>query len=164
MWELEDKGWAPKNWCFWTVALEKTLESPLDCKEIKPVIPKGNQSWTFIGRTDAEAEAPILWPPNEKSWLIRRELGAGNDWRQEEKGMTEDEMVGGLYQLWTWIWPNSGRWWRTGKSGMLQSMGSQRVGHKWKTQQQQQMSWFDCYLVYLNSIHHSMRNLQHETL
>ena len=83
-----------KNWCFWIVVLEKILESPLDCKEIKPVNPKGNQSWIFIGRTDAEAETPILWPPDMKNWLIWKDSDAGKDWRQEEKGMTEDEMVG----------------------------------------------------------------------
>ena len=95
MWELDHKeNWVLNNWWFWTVMLEKTLESPLDCKEIKPVHPKGNQSWTFIGRTDAEAETPILCPPNAKNWLICKDLGAGKDWRQEEKGMTEDEMVG----------------------------------------------------------------------
>ena len=95
MWELDQKdSWMPKNWCFWTVLLEKTLESPLACKEIKPVNPKGNQSWIFIGRTDAEAEAPILWPPDVKSWFIGKDPDAGKDWRQEEKGMTEDEMVG----------------------------------------------------------------------
>ena len=88
------KAWVPKNWCFWTVVLEKTLESPLDCKEIQPVHPKGGQSWVFIGRTDVEAEAPILWPPDAKSWLIWKDPDAGKDWRQEEKGMTEDEMVG----------------------------------------------------------------------
>ena len=94
MWDLDSKGiWVLKNWCFWTVVLEKTLESPLDYKEIKPASPKGNQSWIFIGRTDAEAEAPILWPPDVKSWLIRKDPDAGKDWRQEEKGMTEDEMV-----------------------------------------------------------------------
>ena len=92
--ELDHKeSWAPKNWCFWTVVLEKTLESPLDCKESKPVNPKGNQSWIFIGRADAEAEAPILWPPDAKNWLIRKDPDAGKDRRQEEKGMTEDEMV-----------------------------------------------------------------------
>ena len=85
-------GQVPKNWCFWLV-LEKTLESPLDCKEIQPVHPKGNQSWIFIGRTDAEAEAPILWPPDEKNWLIGKDPDAGKDWRQEEKGTTEDETV-----------------------------------------------------------------------
>ena len=95
MWELDHKeSWALKNWCFWTVVLEKTHESPLDCTEIKPVDPKGNQSWIFIGRTDAEAEAPILWLSDEKSWLIRKDPDTGKDWRQEEKGMTEDEMVG----------------------------------------------------------------------
>ena len=80
--------WVPKNWCFWTVVLEKTLESSLECKEIQPVHPKGNQSWIFIGRTDAEAEAPILWPPDAKNWLIRKDPDAGKDWRQEEKGTT----------------------------------------------------------------------------
>ena len=95
MWELDYKeSWAPKNWCFWTVVLEKTLESPLDCKEIKPVNPKGNWPWIFIGRTDAEAEALILWPPDAKNWLIGKDPDTGKDWRQEEKGMTEDEMVG----------------------------------------------------------------------
>ena len=95
MWELDYKeNWAPKNWYFWTVVLEKTLESPLDCKEIQPVHPKGNQSWIFIGRTDAEAETPILWPSDEKNWLIWKDPDAGKDWRQEEKGMTEDETVG----------------------------------------------------------------------
>ena len=95
MWELDYKeSWAPKNWCFWTVVLEKTLESPLDCKEIQPVHSKGNQPWVFIGRTDGEAEAPILWPPNAKSWLIGKDPDAGKDWRLGEKGKTEDEMVG----------------------------------------------------------------------
>ena len=94
MWELDYKeSWAPKNWCFWTVALEKTLESPLDCKEIQPVHPKGNQSWVFIGRTDVEAETPIVWPTDVKSWLIGKDPDSGKDWRQE-KGTTEDEMVG----------------------------------------------------------------------
>ena len=100
MWELDHKeGWAPKNWCFWTVVLEKTLESPLDCKESKPVNTKGNQSWTFIGRTDAEAEAPILWSPDVKSQLIGKDPDAEKDWRQEEKGTTEDEMVGWHHQF-----------------------------------------------------------------
>ena len=100
MWELDYKeSWTPKNWCFWTVVLEKTLESPLDCKEIELVHPKGNQSWIFIGRTDIEAETPILWPPDAKSWLIGKDPDAGKDWRQEEKGTTEDEMVGCHHQL-----------------------------------------------------------------
>ena len=94
MWELDHKeGWVLKNWCFWTVMLEKTLENVLDCKEITLVNPKGNQSWIFIGRTDAKAETPILWPPDTKNWLIRKDPDAEKDWRQEEKGMTEDEMV-----------------------------------------------------------------------
>ena len=94
MWELDYKdSWAPKNWCFWIVVLEKTVESPLDCKEIKPVNPQGNQSWIFFGRTDAEAETPILWPPDVKNWLIGKDPDAGKDWKEEEKGMTEEEMV-----------------------------------------------------------------------
>ena len=98
MWDLDHKeSWAPKNWCFWNVVLEKTLESPLDCKEIKPVNPKGNQPWMFIGRT--EAEAPILWPLGAKNWLIGKDPDAGKDWGQEKKGMTEDEMVGWHHRL-----------------------------------------------------------------
>ena len=100
MWELDYKeNWVPKNWCFWTVVLEKTLESPLDCKEIKPVNPKGNWSWIFIVRTDAEAETPILWLPDAKNWLIGQDPDAGQDWKQEEKETTEDEMVGWHYRL-----------------------------------------------------------------
>ena len=100
MWELNCEGsWVSKNWCFWTVVLEKTLESPLDWKEIQPVHPKGNQSWIFIGRTDAEAETPILWPPDAKNWLIGKDPDAGKDWRWKEKGKTEDEMVGWHHQL-----------------------------------------------------------------
>ena len=95
MWELDCKdSWVPKNWCFWTVVLENTLESPLDCKKIQSVHPKGDQSWVFNGRTDVEAETPILWPPDVKSWLIGEDPDAGKDWGQEEKEMTEDEMVG----------------------------------------------------------------------
>ena len=95
MWELDyEESWVLKNWCFWTVVLEKTLESSLDCKEIQPVYPKGDQSWVFIGRTDAEAETPILCSPDAKSWLIRKDPDAGRDWGQEEKGTTEDKMAG----------------------------------------------------------------------
>ena len=100
MWELDYKeSWVPENWCFWTVVLEKALGSPLDYKEIQPFHPKGNQSWLFIGRTDVEAETPILWPPNVKSWPIWKDPDAWKDWRQEEKGMTESEMVGWHHQL-----------------------------------------------------------------
>ena len=103
MWELDYKeGWGPKNWCFWTVVLEKTLEGSLDCKGIQSVHPKGNQSWIFIGRTGAETEAPIFWPPDVKNWLIRKDPDSGKDWGQEEKGATEDEMAGWLTQ-WTWV-------------------------------------------------------------
>ena len=100
MWELDcEESWVLKNWCFWTVVLEKTLESPLDCKEIQPVHQKGDQSWVFIRRTDVEAETPILWPPDAKSWLIWKDPDAGKDWGQEEKGTTEDEMVGWYHHL-----------------------------------------------------------------
>ena len=100
LWELDYKeNWAPKNGCFWTVVLEKLLESPLDCKEIQPVHPKGDQSWVFIGQTDFEAETPILWPPEAKSWLIWKDPDAGKDWGQEERGTTEDEMIGWHHQL-----------------------------------------------------------------
>ena len=100
MWQLDYKeSWALKNWCFWTVVLGKTLESPLDCKEIQPVHPKGDQSWVFIGRADVEAETPILWPPDVKNWLIWKDPHAGKDWRREEKGTTEDEMAGWHHRL-----------------------------------------------------------------
>ena len=102
IWMLEldcEESWAPKNWCFWTVALEKTLESPSDCKEILSVHPKGNRSWVFIGRTNVEAKTPIFWPPDVKSWLIWKDPDVGKDWRQEEKGMTEHEVVGWHHRL-----------------------------------------------------------------
>ena len=116
MWELDYKeSWALKNWCFWIIVLEKTLESPLDSKEIQPVHPKESQSWIFIGRTDAEAETPILWPPDGKNWLIGKDPGAGKDWRREGKGMTKGEMVGWHHMMrWTWVWVSSGSWWGTG--------------------------------------------------
>ena len=95
MWELDcEEGWALKNWCFWTVVLEKTLDSPLDCKEIQPVHSEGDQPWVFFGRNDAKAETPVLWPPHEKSWLTGKDFDAGTDWGQEEKGTTENEMAG----------------------------------------------------------------------
>ena len=130
MWELDYKeSWMPKNWRFRTVVLEKTLESPLDSKEIQPVHPKGEQSWVFIGRTDVEAETPILWLPDGKSWLIWKNPNAGKDWGQEEKGMTEDEMVGWHHQLngHEFGWAPRVGW--TGRPGVLRFMGLQRVGH-----------------------------------
>ena len=136
MWDLNCKeSWVPKNWCFWTLVLEKTFESPWDCKEIQSVHPKGSQSWIFIGRTDAEAETPILWSPDMKNWFIWKNPDAGKNQRQEEKGMTEDEMVGmALLTQCTWVWVSSGSWWWTGKPVVLQSMGLQRVGLDWATE------------------------------
>ena len=145
MWELDHKeSWALKNWCFWTVALEKIFESLLDCKEIQPVNPKGNESWAFIGGTDAEAETPILWPPDGKNWLIGKDPDAGKDRGQEEKGMTEDEMVGWHHRLNGCEWVSSGSWWWTGKPGILWSMGSQRVGYNWATEMNWALELFGC--------------------
>ena len=135
MWELDHKeSWALKNWCFWTVVLEKTLESVLDCKEIQLVNPKGNQSWIFIGRTDAEAETPVLWPSDGKNWLIGKHPDAGKDWRWMKKGSTEDEMVWWHHRLDGHEWASSRSCWWTGKPGVLPSMGSQWVGHDWATE------------------------------
>ena len=134
MWGLDHKeGWVPKNWCFWIVVLEKTLESPLDCMEIRPLNFKGSQLWIFIGRT--EAETPVLWPPDVNSWLIGKDPDDGKD-RRQEKGTPEDQMVRRASPTQrTWIWANSGRWWRTEEPGVLQSMGSQRVGCDLVTEQ-----------------------------
>ena len=132
MWDLDHKeNWAPKSWCFGTVVLEKTLEGPLDCKEIKPVHPKGNQSWIFIGWTDDEAEAPTLWPPDVKAESLEKTLMLRmiESWRRRGRQRTRWLMTS-LIQ-WTTI---SGRWWRTGKPGVQQSMGSQRVRHDWATE------------------------------
>ena len=135
IWELDYKeSWAPKNWCFWTVGLEKTPESPLDCKEIHPVHPKGNQSLIFIGRIDAEAETPIFWPPDAKNWLTGKDPDAGKDWRWEEKGTTEDEMVGWYHWL-----DKHGFGWTLGVGdgqGGLACCGSWscRVEHNWVTE------------------------------
>ena len=133
MWGLGHKeGWVLKNWCFWTMVLEKTLESPLDCK-IQPVHHNGDQSWAFFGKTDAKAEIPVLWPPHAKSWLIGKDSDAGRDWGQEEKGMTEDEMAGWHHRLdgcefrWT-LGVGDGQ----GGLGVLRFMGLQRVRHMTK--------------------------------
>ena len=137
MWQLDYKeNSVPKNWCFWTVVLEKTLESPLDCKEIQPVHPKGNQSWIFIRRTDdgAEAEAPIFWPPDAKNCLIRKHPVSG---KAKAGGEGDDKGWDGWMAslTWrTWIWSSSGSWWWTGKPGMLCSMVLQRVRHDWVTE------------------------------
>ena len=128
-----------KNWCFWAMVLEKTLDflglHPLDYKEIQPVHPKGNQSWICIGRTDAEAETPKLWPPDAKNWLTWKDPDSGKDWRREEEGMTEDEMVGWHHRLNGHEFEvNFRSWWWTGRPGVLQFMGFQRVGHDWATE------------------------------
>ena len=135
MWKLDcEESWAPKNWCFWTVVLEKTLESPLDCKEIQPVHSEGDQPWDLFGRHDAEAEAPVLWPPHVNSWHI------GNDWCWEGLGAggegDDRGWDGWMASLtrWTWVWVNSARWWWTGRPGILWFMGLQRVRHDWATE------------------------------
>ena len=143
MWELDcEESWTLKNWCFWTVVLDKTLESPLDCQEIQPVHSEGDQSWVFIGRTDAEAETPVLWPPHAKNWLIGKDPDAGRDWGQEEKGGDrgwDDWMASPT--LWTRGWVNSRSWWWTGRPGVLRFMGLQRVGHDWVTE----LNWTEEY-------------------
>ena len=138
------ESWAPKNWCFWTVVLEKTLESPLNCMEIQRIHPKGDQSWVFIVRTDAEAETPILWLTHlKRPWCWER-LRAGGE--GDDRGW-DGWMVSPTQ--WTWVWVNSRTWWWTGRPGMLQSMGPQRVGHDWATE----LNWTDAklkknYLIY----------------
>ena len=132
MWELVcEEGWALKNWCFWTVVLEKTLEGPLDCKEIQPVHSKGDLPWVFFGRNDAKAETPVLWPLHAKSWLIGKDwcwerLGAGGE--GDDRGW--DDWMASLTRS-TWVWVNSGSWLWTGRPGVLRFMGSQRVRHDW---------------------------------
>ena len=144
MWELDYKqNWA-QNWCFWTVVLENTLDSPTDSKEIQPVHPKGNQCWIFIGRTDAESETSILWPSDVKNWLTGKDpeywerLKAGGE--GDDRGW--DGWMASLIQ-WTWVWINSGSWWWTGSPGMLWSMGSQRVRHNWATE----LDWIGLYIT-----------------
>ena len=135
MWELDYKeSWVQKNWCFWTGMLEKTLESPLHSKEIQPVHPKENRSWILIGRTDAEAETPMLWPPDAKNWLMWKDPDA--EWltvggQGDDRGW--DGWMASLTQ-WTWVWASSRSWCWTRKPGVLQSIWSQRVGHNWATE------------------------------
>ena len=145
MWKLGYKESWVQNWCFWTVVLDKTLGSPLDCKEIQLVHPKEDQSWVFIGRTDVEAETLILWPPDAKSWLLKRpwcweRLKAGGE--GDDRGW--DGWMASLTQ-WTWVWVNSGSWGWTERPDVLQFMGSQRVGHDWATE----LSWW----YYLHFLH-----------
>ena len=138
------ESWVLKNWCFWTVVLEKILESLLDCKEIQPVNSKGNQSWIFIGRMDGKAETPILWPSDVKNWLIWKDPDAG---RLKEGGKGDYRVWDGWMASpiwWTWVWASSWSWWWTGKPGMLQSMGLQRVRHNWATE----LNWTEEYCIY----------------
>ena len=144
MWELHCKeSWAPKNWCFWTVVLEKTLESPLGCKEIQPVHPKGNQSWIIFGR--AEAEAPVLWPPDVKSWLIWKDPDAWKDWGQEEKRTTEDEMVGWHH----WLNGHGFGW----TSGVGDGQGGIVCCGSWGSKESNMTEWLNCtdwYVKYIS--------------
>ena len=134
MWELDYKESWGQSWCFWTVVLQKTLESPLECKEIQAVNPKGNQSWIFIGRTDAEAETPILWLPDAKNGLFGKDPDAGKDWRQEQKGQQRMRWLDGITVSMDMSLSQLQEWWRTGKPGMLQYLASHRVGHDWATE------------------------------
>ena len=136
MWELDcEESWVPKNWCFWTVVLEKALESPVDCKEIQPVHSEGDQPWDFFGRNDAKAEIPVVWPPHAKSWPTGKKLwcweGLGAGGEGDDRGW--DGWMVSLTR-WTWVWVNSRSWWWTGRPGVLQFMGLQRVGHDWVTE------------------------------
>ena len=173
MWELDcEESWVPKSWCFWTVVLEKTLESPLDCKEIQPVHHIGDQSWVFTGRTDAEAETPILWPPDVKSWLIWKDSDAGRDsdvkswliWKDSDAGEEGDSRRWDGWMAsptqWIWVWVDSSSWWWTGRPGVLQFMASQRVRHDWVTE----LNWTDLWFInvivkYLFVRHCSMTRL-----
>ena len=146
MWELDYKVWALKNWCFWTVVLEKTLESPLGCREIKPVHPKGTESWIFIERT--VAGATILWPPDTKTCLIGIDPDGGKDWRWEEKGTTEDEMVAQHHRLSAHEFEQPGRWWRTGRPGVLRSMGLKELNTTQWLSNNLLNEWNDLYFLF----------------
>ena len=166
MWELDcEVGWAPNNWCFWTVVLEKTLESPLDCKEIQPVHSEGDQPWDFFGRNDAKAETPVLWPPHAKCWLIGKDSDAGRDSGQEEKRDDRgwDGWMASLTR-WTWVWVNSGSWWWTGRPGVLRFMGSQRVGHDWVTELNWILHKYDRKKVVSYNYYHNLLEEKHWTL
>ena len=138
-------------WCFWTVVLEKILESPLDRKKIQPVHSEGDQPWDFFGRHDAKAETPLLWPSQAKGWLIGKNFDAGRDWGQEEKGTTGWDGWMASLTWWTWVWVNSGSWWWTGRPGVLRFMGQQRVIYDWETE----LNWFiKCLIEFLRmSLH-----------
>ena len=140
MWELDcEESWVPKNWCFWTVMLEKTLESPLDCKEIQLVHSKGDQPWVFFGRNYAKAETSVLWPPHVKNSLIGRNWCFDGLWEGRKGDNRGWDGWMASPTRWTWVWLNSGSWWWTGRPGVLWYMGSQRVGHNWATE----LNWTD---------------------
>ena len=158
MWDLDYKqSWVQKNWCFWTVVLEKTLQCPLDCKEIQPVHPKGDQSWVFIGRTDAEAETPVIWPPGVKSWLIWKDPDVGKDWGREEKGITEDEMVG-----WHHRHNGHGFGWTSGvgdgHQGGLACYGS--WGHK-ESDTTELLNWTELKRTLVKFLYHTNKKMEH---
>ena len=166
MLELHHKeGWAPKDWCFWIVVLEKTPPSPLDSNKSQTVHPKGDQSWVFIGSTDFETEIPILWPPDVKSWLIWKDpkcwerLRAGGE--GDDRGW--DGWMASPTQ-WTWVWVDSRSWWWTGRPGMLQFMGSQRVGHNWATALNSKMSYKHLQSMELQRVRHDLVTEQQKAL
>ena len=148
MWELDcEEGWAPKNWCFWTVVLEKTLECPLDCKEIQPVHSEGDQPWDFFGRNDVKTETPVLWPPHLKSWLIGKDSDAGRDWGQEEKGTTEDEMAGSHH----WLIGRESGW----TPGVGDGQGGLECCDSWGRKESdttEQLNWTELNWWYINHI------------
>ena len=150
MWELDcEEGWAPKNWCFWSVVLEKTLESPLDCKEIQLVHSKGDQPWDFFGRNDAKAETPVLWPPHVKSWLIGKESDAGRDWGQEEKGTIEDEMAGWHH----WLYGHESEW----TLGLDDGQGGLACCDSWDRKESdttERLNWTESTLTSCNRMNH----------
>jgi len=156
MWELDcEEGWAPKNWCFWTVVLEKSLESPLDCKDIQPVHSEGDQPWDFFGRNDAKAETPVLWPHHVKCWLIGKDSDAGRDWGQEEKGMTEDEMAGWHH----WLDGRESQW----TPGVCDGQGGLACCDSWGHKESDRTDWSDLIwsdlIVCLDSYQNMWRNL-----
>ena len=162
MWKLDcEESWVPKNWCFWTVVLEKTLESPLDCKEIQPVHSEGDQPWDFFGRNDAKAETPVLWPPDAKSWLIGKDSDAGRDLGAGGEGDDRgwDGWMASL-TVWTWAWVNSGSWWWTGRLGVLWFMGSQRVRHDWATE----LNWTELNIILICDPHLSKTYFHYSVL
>ena len=153
MWELDcEESWAPKNLCFWTVVLEKTLESPLDCKEIQPVHSEGDQSWVFFGRTDAKGETLILWPPHAKSRHTGKDSDAGRDWGRRRRGWQRMRWLDGITNSMHLSW-----WW-TGRPGVLLFMGSQRVGHDWVTE----LNWNRCFTMPWFSYMQGHRKLKRE--